>query len=84
MCIYLLRVRFKKDQQNTYSMMLMRFYLIFLKKAYVVGTHNICLYKVVETKVHLAVILRLRNCSTVRLNLGVCVVIRSSTVISIL
>ena len=38
-CICLLRVHFKKSQQMTYLMMLMRFFLIFFMKAYLVGTH---------------------------------------------
>ena len=51
-CIYLLRIHYKKDQKRTYLMMTMRFFLTFSTKAYVVGTHNICLCKEVKKKVH--------------------------------
>ena len=64
-CIYLLRIRYKKDQKRTYLMMTMRICLTFFTKAYVVGTelyrlvdaiqmntHNICLCKEVKKKVH--------------------------------
>ena len=62
-CIFLLRIHNKKDQKRTYLMMIMRFFLIFFIKAYIVGTHlnciddaiqmsthNICLYKEVDKK----------------------------------
>ena len=42
-CIYLLRIHYKKDQKRTYLMMTMRFFLTFFKKAYVVGTHLNCI-----------------------------------------
>ena len=49
-CIYLLRVHFKKnkDQQRTHPMMLMRCFYVFCLlssfiKAYVVGTHLNCI-----------------------------------------
>ena len=42
-CIYLLRVHYKKDQKRTYIMMTMRFFLTFFTKAYVVGTHLNCI-----------------------------------------
>ena len=60
-CIYLLRIHYKKDQKKTYLMMIMWFFLIFLYKGICCGysfelhwqvnaiqmsTHNICLYKV--------------------------------------
>ena len=44
-CIYLLRIHYKKDQKTTYLMMIMRFFLIFFIKAYVVGTHLNCIDK---------------------------------------
>ena len=42
-CIYLLRIHYKKDQKRTYLMMTMRFFLTFFTKAYVVGTHLNCI-----------------------------------------
>ena len=42
-CIYLLRIHYKKDQKRTYLMMIMRFFLTFFTKAYVVGTHLNCI-----------------------------------------
>ena len=57
-CIYLLRIHYKKDQKRTYLMMTMRIFLTFFTKAYAVGTHlncidyNICLCKEVKKKVH--------------------------------
>ena len=42
-CIYLLRLHYKKDQKRTYLMMTMRFFLTFFTKAYVVGTHLNCI-----------------------------------------
>ena len=38
-CIYLLRLHYKKDQKRTYLMMTMRIFLTFFTKAYVVGTY---------------------------------------------
>ena len=42
-CIYLLRIHYKKDQKRTYLMMTTRFFLTFFTKAYVVGTHLNCI-----------------------------------------
>ena len=42
-CIYLLRIHYEKDQNRTYLMMIMPFFLIFFIKAYVVGTHLNCI-----------------------------------------
>ena len=33
-CIYLLRIHYKKDQKRTYLMMTMQFFLTFFTKAY--------------------------------------------------
>ena len=91
-CIYLLRIHYKKIRKKTYLMMIMRFFfLIFFIKAYVVGTHlhrrvdeiqmsthNIGLYKEVKKK-HTGCNLRITeflNCTLI----GVCAVIRSNTV----
>ena len=41
-CIYLLRIHYKKDQKRTHLMMTMWFFLTFFTKAYVVGTHLNC------------------------------------------
>ena len=41
-CICLLRIHYKKDQKRTY-LMIMRFFLTFFTKAYVVGTHLNCI-----------------------------------------
>ena len=64
-CIYLLRIHYKKDQKRTYLMMIMRFFSDFLYKGICCGcsfelhrqvnaiqmsTHNICLYKEVKKK----------------------------------
>ena len=49
-CIYLLRIHYKKDQKGTYLMMTMPFFLIFLIKAYVVGTHLNCIDKSMQFK----------------------------------
>ena len=74
----------KKDQQRTYLMMFIRFFLIFFIKAYVVstqvdaiqvGTTNICLCKIVD-KIALDLIWRLLDCELI----GVCAVIRSNMV----
>ena len=66
-CIYLLRIHYKKDQKRTYLMMTMRFFSDFLYKCICCGysfelhrqvdaiqmsTHNICLCKEVKKKVH--------------------------------
>ena len=66
-CIYLLRIHYKKDQKRTYLMMTMRFFSDFLYKGICCGysfelhqlvdaiqmsTHNICLCKEVKKKVH--------------------------------
>ena len=48
-CIYLLRIHYKKDQKRTYLMMTMRFFLTFFKKAYVVGTHLNCLWVLIRS-----------------------------------
>ena len=64
-CIYLLRIHYKKDQKRTYLMMTMPFFLIFLYKGICCGysfelhrqvdaiqmsTHNISLYKEVNKR----------------------------------
>ena len=49
-CIYLLRIHYKKYQKRTYLMMIMRFFLIFFIKAYVVGTHLNCINKLMQFK----------------------------------
>ena len=66
-CIYLLRLHYKKDQKRTYLMMTMRFFSDFLYKGICCGysfelhrlvdaiqmsTHNICLCKEVKKKAH--------------------------------
>ena len=40
-----LRIHYKKDQKRTSLMMVMRFFLIFSLKAYVMGTHLNCINK---------------------------------------
>ena len=42
-CIYLLRIHYKKDQKRTCLMMTMRFFLTFFTRAYVMGTHLNCI-----------------------------------------
>ena len=42
-CIYLLRIHYKKIRKRTYLMMIMWLFLIFFIKAYVVGTHLNCI-----------------------------------------
>ena len=49
-CIYLLRIHYKKDQKRTYLMMTMPFFLIFFIKAYDVGTHLNCIDKSMQFK----------------------------------
>ena len=49
-CIYLLRIHYKKDQKRTYLMMTMPFFLNFFTKAYVVGTHLNCIDLSVQFK----------------------------------
>ena len=49
-CIYLLRIHYKKDQKRTYLMMTMPFFLIFFIKAYVVGTRLNCIDKSMQFK----------------------------------
>ena len=73
-CIYLQRVYLKKKRsvKDLFDDVYAIFFLIFLIKAYVVGTHlncqmrthNICLYKEVDKK-HTDCYLRLWNCLTV-------------------
>ena len=49
-CIYLLRIHYKKDQEKTYLMMNMQLFLIFFTKAYVVDTHLNCIDKSMQFK----------------------------------
>ena len=49
-CIYLLRIHYKKDQKRTYLMMIMQFFLTFFIKAYVVGAHLNCIDKSMQFK----------------------------------
>ena len=49
-CIYLLRIHYKKDQKKTYLMTIMHFFLIFFIKVYVVGTHLNCIDKSMQFK----------------------------------
>ena len=55
MCIYLLRIHYKKDQKNTYLMVTMQFFSDFLYKSICCGylfelSRCICLYKEVDKK----------------------------------
>ena len=52
-CIYLLRIHYKSDQKRTYLIMIMRFFLIFFIKAYVVGTHLNCIDEAYVVGTHL-------------------------------
>ena len=49
-CIYLLRLHYKKDQKRTYLMMTMRIFLTFFTKAYVVGTRLNCIDLLMQFK----------------------------------
>ena len=91
-CIYLLRIHYKKIRKGLIWWWLCDFFSDFLFKSIYCGysfelhrqvdaiqtsTHNICLYKEVKKKRTLAVIWRPRNnCALI----GVCAVIRSNTV----
>ena len=93
-CIYLLRIHYKKIRKGLTWWWLCDFFSDFLFKSICCGysfelhrqvdaiqmsAHNICLYKEVKKKRTLAVIWRLRNdCALI----GVCVVIRLNTVFS--
>ena len=48
-CIYLLRIHYK-NQKRTYLMMIIRFFLTFFIKAYVVGAHLNCMDKSMQFK----------------------------------
>ena len=92
-CIYLLRIHYKKIRKGLIWWWLCDFFSDFLFKSICCGysfelhqqvdaiqmsTHNICLYKEVKKKRTLAVIWRLWNdCALI----GVCAVIRSNTVV---
>ena len=41
---------YKKDQKRTYLMIIIRFFLTFFIKAYVVGTHLNCINKSMQFK----------------------------------
>ena len=49
-CIYLLRIHYKKDQKRTNFMMIIRFFLTFFIKAYIVGAHLNCIDKSMQFK----------------------------------
>ena len=49
-CIYLLRIHYKKDQKRTYLMMIIQFFLTFFIKAYVVGARLNCIDKSMQFK----------------------------------
>ena len=49
-CIYLLKIHYKKDQKRTYLMMIMQFFLTFFIKAYVVRAHLNCIDKSMQFK----------------------------------
>ena len=49
-CIYLLRIHYKKDQKRTYLMIIIRFFLTFFIKAYVVGARLNCIDKSMQFK----------------------------------
>ena len=92
-CIYLLRIHYKKDQKRTYLMMMILFSFDFLYKGICCGcsfelhrqvdaiqmsTHNICLHKEVKKK-YTGYNLKTTELLDCAL-IGVCAVIRSNTV----
>ena len=93
-CIYLLRIHYKKDQKRTYLLMIMRFFSDFLYKRICCGysyelhwqvnaiqlsTHNICLYNLEEDKKYTGCNLKTTQLLDCVL-IGVCAVTRSNTV----
>ena len=70
-CIYLLRIHYKKDQKRTYLMMIIRFFLTFFIKGYVVVKKKYTGYNLKTTE--------FLDCALI----GVCAVIRSNTVLDL-
>ena len=49
-CIYLLRIHYKKDQKRTYLMIIIQFFLTSFIKAYVMGARLNCIDKSMQFK----------------------------------